>query len=157
VSLSIPNDLVPLPTMPYHERPEAIPLTVDEARTALWRTQGNITQAAQLLKVTSLRLRRYIAASPRLTAEMNEAKEQMVDIAEEVVMDALTDTTDNARRDSMAKFVLNGPGKARGWGSGGAKVSINNQGGTVIVGWADGSDFSQPFGDGNTIEHEAAE
>ena len=150
----IPNDLVPLPTMPYDERPAELPLNVEECRTAIWRVRGNISKAAELLKVPSARLRRFISNSPYLSSEQKEAQEILKDIAEDVVYEALTDEEDKGRKDAMARFVLQGIGKDRGYGSGQPSVKIDNsKGGTVIVGWADGTVF-QPEPQGQVIDHE---
>jgi hypothetical protein len=139
----IPNDLVALPTMPYDERPVELPLDVEECRTALWMAAGNVSDAAKVLKITSIRLRNFVKKSPYLSAEMQEAADRLVDIAEKNVLDALTDEQDPSRRDTMSRFVLTNIGKAKGWGSGGsAGVSVKNAaGGTIIVQWADGSTF----------------
>ena len=142
--MDLPSDLIPLPTSPWHERPLEVPLDIEECRTAIWRAGGNITEASKLLKITSLRLRAFIRNSPYLSAEMQEAKDQIVDIAESVVVDALTDDEDKSRRDTMARFVLGSQGKSRGWGSGQAgNLNIKNTGGTVIVKWQDGSTFGE--------------
>lgn len=103
--------------------------------------RGNITEAAKLLKVTALRLRTFVQKSPFLSAEMQEAKDQLVDIAEGIVYDALTDGEDKSRQDSMARFVLGAQGKARGWGSAQGNVNIKNSGGVMIVQWADGTNI----------------
>jgi len=140
---NIPSDLVALPTMPYSERPVELPLDVEECRTAIWMAAGNITEAAKLLKVTSIRLRNFVKKSPYLSAEMQEAADRLVDIAESNVLDALTDGLDPSRRDTMSRFVLGNIGKHRGWGSGssGAVNVKNSAGGTIIVQWADGTQF----------------
>ena len=138
----IPNDLAALPTMPYSERPPELPLDVEECRTAIWMAAGNITDAAKLLKCTSIRLRNFIKKSPYLTSEMQEAADRLVDIAEKNVLDALTDELDPSRRDTMSRFVLTNIGKHRGWGTSGANVSVKNSaGGTIIVQWSDGTQF----------------
>lgn len=159
MAFQVPVNLVPLPTMPWDVRPEELPLTVDEARTALWKAEGNITKAAQILKVDSARLRRYISNSPRLSAEMEEAKNQILDRAEEVIVEALNDLDDVVRRDSMAKYVTTNLGKKRGYGNtspGG--VTINNHGGKMVVQWGDGSAIAgSDDGGPKTIDHEAAE
>lgn len=129
-----------LPSMPYDVRPAELPLDIEECRTAIWRAAGNVTQAAELLKVSSLRLRAFIRKSPYLSAEVAEAQEQIKDLAEGIVVDALMDTEDKARQDAMAKFVLLGPGKDRGYGAGAPKVTINNQkGASMTIAWADGT------------------
>lgn len=153
MTIQLPRDLIPLPTMPYDTRPDSLPLDVEECRTAIWRARGNVTVAADILKVTSHRLRGFITRSPFLSAQLQEAKEQLKDIAEDVVYQALTDEEDKGRQDAMARFVLQGIGKDRGWGSGGTKVQVNNsQGGTVIVGWQDGTVFQPDHG--KVIDHD---
>src|SRR6476619_5108550 len=111
--MDFPSDLIPLPTTPYSERPVSLPLDMEECRTALWLVRGNITEAAKLLKTTPLRLRQFVQKSPYLSAEMQEAKDQLVDIAEDVVYEALTDEDDKSRKDTMARFVLGSQGKPR--------------------------------------------
>jgi hypothetical protein len=142
----LPSDLVTLPTAPYAERPVELALDIEECRTAIWMVRGNITEAAKILKVTPLRLRKFVTKSPYLSAEMQEAKDQLVDIAENVVYDALTDEDDKGRKDTMARYVLTSQGKARGWGSASsAAVKINNAaGGTIVVQWEDGTSFGDP-------------
>ena len=151
---TIPNDLVALPSMPWPERPLELPLDIEECRTAIWMAAGNISEAAKVLKTTSIRLRAFVKKSPYLSAEMAEAADRLVDIAEANVRDALTDELDPSRRDTMSRFVLTNIGKARGWGSGnnpGVTVK-NSAGGTIVVQWADGSTFGSE--DTKTIEGE---
>ena len=142
----LPGDLIPLPTAPYDERPVSLPLDVEECRTAIWIVRGNISKAAELLKTSSARLRRFIEGSPYLSAELKEAKDRLVDIAEDVVYEALTDGDDPGRKDSMARFVLGSQGRSRGWGTGaGPSVNIkNSHGGVIRVAWADGTSFGEP-------------
>lgn len=153
MSNGMPHDLVPLPTMPYSQRPVELPLDVEECRTALWLSDGNVTEAAKRLKINSGRLRNFIKSSRYLSAEQAEAQEQIKDMAEAVVRDALTDTEDKGRQDAMARFVLTGPGKDRGYGTGAPKVTINNgEGGTINIAWADGTEIGP-----RTIEGELAD
>lgn len=140
----VPDDLVALPTMPYSERPAELPLDTEECRTAIWMASGNISEAAKLLKITSIRLRNFVKKSPYLSAEMQEAADRMVDIAEQNVLNALTDESDPSRRDTMSRFVLSNIGKHRGWGTGGSSLNVKNTaGGTIIVQWADGTTFGE--------------
>jgi len=154
----IPSDLVALPTMPYSERPTELPLDIEECRTSLWMAHGNISEAAKLLKTTSIRLRAFVKKSPYLSAELQEAADRLVDIAESNVHDALTDELDPSRRDTMSRFVLSNIGKHRGWGTatGGGVTVKNSAGGTIVVQWADGSQFGNPEAeeDSKTIEGE---
>lgn len=137
---SYPDNLVPIPTQPWDERPDALPLDREESRTALWRCRGNVSNAAKLLKVPPSRFRKFVKASPYLTRECEEAREQLADIAEDIVYEALTDDQDKGRQDSMARYVLDRHGRSRGYGAGGTgKVSINGPVGSVTICWADGS------------------
>ena len=130
--------------MPYSERPLELPLDVEEVRTAIWMASGNVTEAAKILKVTSIRLRNFVKKSPYLSAEMQEAADRLVDIAEANVAEALGDPLDPSRRDTMSRFVLTNIGKHRGWGTGSPNVTVKNSaGGTIVVQWADGTSFGQ--------------
>lgn len=154
---NFPSDLVPLPTMPYDMRPIELPLTVDECRTALWRAKGNITEAALVLKTTSLRLRKFIEKSPFLTEEQREAQEQLLDKSEAQIANALDDKEDKVRSDAAAKFILTNLGARRGYGQKGAGISVNvpkNSSGKILFTWGDGEDFAQPADDGKVIDHD---
>lgn len=137
----LPNDLVPLPHFPWDKRPDSIPLDREEVRTAIWMADGNVTAAAKLVKINPSRLRHFIRSSEYLSREMEEAAERLIDKAEDVVRDALSDS-DPSRADPMARFVLNSIGKRRGWGTAGSTVKIDSQGGNIVIGWADGSRIS---------------
>lgn len=150
---AFPTDLVPLPTQPWDERPAELPLDIEECRTALWLTKGNISDAAVYLKVTPMRLRSFVRSSVRLTNEVEEAKEQLKDRAQDVVREALYDD-DPTRKDQMARFVLNSIGRDRGWGNGAGGVKINTGGGNVVISWADGKSFGESDPEPNTIEGE---
>lgn len=150
----LPQDLIPLPTMPYDERPAALPLDVEECRTALWLSRGNISEAAKRLKIPASRLRTFVKKSARLTEEVDEARQQLVDIAEDVAYDALTDEADPGRRDQMARFIMGNLGRERGYGTGAGGVNINLPKGRINIQWADGSSLSAQSEPGaKVIEH----
>lgn len=155
--MSQPLDLIPLPTMPYDERPVALPLDIEECRTAIWRCRGNITKAAVLLKVSPDRLRRFVRKSPRLSAEMEEAQEQLLDIAEDNLAEALEDA-DTVRKDIATKFVLKELGGRRGYGTGNKSIVLKpgNERGSLKIVWGDDTDISQPVPEDNirTINHD---
>lgn len=144
--MDIPPDLVPLPTQPWDERPSELPIDIQEARTAIWRTSGNITEAARILKVSGSRLRTFVKASAYLTREVEESRERLVDMAESVVEEALRDPE---RADPMARFVLSSQGKTRGWGQGAPGVSLNLPKGPIQITWADGTSLSGPTRNGD--------
>lgn len=149
----LPTDLIPLPTMPYDTRPVALPLDVEECRTALWLCRGNVTKAAERLKVSPNRLRNFIRNSPRLVEEQREAQQQLVDIAEDVAYEALTDEADPGRRDQMARYIMTNLGRDRGYGNGNSGVTLNLPKGRVNIQWADGSSLSAESRDEKVIEH----
>lgn len=150
----LPGDLQPIPTQPWDERPEDLPLQEEEVRTALWLDRGNISLAAERLKIRTARLRNYVNNKPRLLAEQREAREQLVDRAEEVVAEALNDNTDAGRRDGMAKFVMNSEvARNRGLSARPAPaLSIKNSG-NLVIGWL-GTGELPPGATGTIIEGE---
>lgn len=153
----IPDDLIPIPTQPWNERPAELPLDVEECRTALWTFRGNISDAANYLKVPSSRLRRFVANSPYLSREQAEAREVLKDLAENIIYEALTDE-DPGRKDAMARFVLNSIGKDRGYGTAAKGVNVSLPGGgsgAVTISWEDGTNIGN--NSSKVIDHEAAE
>lgn len=152
--MPLPDNLTSLPTAPYAERPMSVPLTIQEVRTALWRCRGNISKAAELLKVPSSRLRSFVKNSPYLSGEAAEAREELADRAEDILYEALNDHEDPQRRDQMARFVLTQIGASRGFGrNNSARVNINTNG-NVVIQWADGGSVvgNDEVVDENTIE-----
>lgn len=151
--MSEPTDLVPLPTMPYDERPVSLPLVIEEVRTALWRAKGNVSTAAALLKVSSARIRKFVRDSPYLTEEQRESAEIIMDKAEEVVVAAI-ESEDATRADQMARWYLGQQGTARGYGNGkagnGPNLTLPNKGRMVIM-WDDGEQLTGPV-----LEHQDA-
>lgn len=153
----LPTDLIPLPTMPYDERPSSLPLDVEECRTALWLDRGNISKAAERLKISPVRLRSFVSKSPRLTEEQNEAREQILDIAEDVVHEALTDEVDASRRDQMARFAITNLGHTRGYGKAGPGPGVNLSlgRGKLRITWESGDEVQADSDDDpKTIEGE---
>ena len=138
---TVPSDLVPLPTSPWDVRPAELPLDIEECRTALWKVRGNVSQAAALLKISSQRLRTFVEKSEYLQRERDEAKEQMLDQAEDNVYEALTDHQDPGRKDSMTRYVLSQLGQSRGYGTKTGGINLNTEGpkGRLTITWDDGS------------------
>lgn len=140
-----PTDLIPLPTMPYDERPAELPLVIEEVRTAIWRAKGNVSTVAALLKVSSNRVRRFIKDSSYLSEELRESTEIILDKAEEVVAQAI-ESGDPTRADSMARWYLAQQGGGRGYGKEGSRgPAINLPGkGRMVIMWDDGEQISGP-------------
>jgi hypothetical protein len=157
-----PDDLLPLPAFGWETRPSSVPLDVEECRTALWLHRGNVTNAASRLKVSPGRLRHFVNASPRLQRECKEAREQLVDLAEDILHEALTDyngeNPGSARRDNMARYVMNSSiAEARGLSSRAPKISVNvNK--PIVYGWFGDPGFPDGEGsDAQAIEHDSDE
>jgi hypothetical protein len=112
-----PNNLEPLPDYDWKARPEKVGLTFEEVRTALWTTEGNMAKAAEMLLVRRSRLERFVRMHEYLDDIWYEIREQMLDLAQRNVKEALNDRKDPDRQLRMARFVLSGnAAKERGWG-----------------------------------------
>jgi hypothetical protein len=66
------EEFAPLPYYPWTERPSTLPIDADEAATAI-HLAHNLPDAASLLKVPEIRLKRLVRASPRLTRILEES------------------------------------------------------------------------------------
>lgn len=154
--MNVPAGLKPLPTSPWDERPDEIPLDIEECRTALWISNGNVTEAAGRLKVPAHRLRRFVKNHPALSAVIEEYREGLKDAAEKNLYDALTDEEDPGRRDSMTKFVLTNLGTDRGYGNTkGININTGNTSkGRLMVVWDDGSELVGGEEEPKVLEHE---
>jgi hypothetical protein len=101
----MPTDLVALPKPTWDSFPDNQPLSADEARTLLWLFAGNVCEAARYYKMPSQRLRAFVAHSDRIAAELYEARERILDLAEANLYEALF-SDDPKRRDSAARYIL---------------------------------------------------
>ena len=110
----LPDDLVALPKPTWGSFPNNQPLSADEARTLLWRCAGDVGKAARYYKMPPQRLRAFVTHSSRIAAEFHEARERILDRAEEVLFEALF-SDDPKRRDSAARYILtkSATGRAR--------------------------------------------
>ena len=101
----LPDDLVALPEPTWDRFPDDQPLSADEARTLLWMFAGNVSRAARYYKMPPPRLRAFVRHSSRIAAELHEARERILDMAEAVLFEALF-SDDPTRRDSAARYIL---------------------------------------------------
>jgi hypothetical protein len=106
----LPPDLAPLPYGADAEDVEAV-------RTALYLNYGNVGLAAKALHTPAGQLARLVEQSPELRTDRDAARRMIVDRAEAVVVEQLSDEKNTDRRDEASKFVLTTLGKALGWGS----------------------------------------
>jgi hypothetical protein len=73
----------------------------EDIEQALVKARGIIPRAAKTLGVHSLELRDFVRGKPGLQQIIFEAREQLADLVEANIYDALTDKDDIARRDRM--------------------------------------------------------
>lgn len=101
------DEFIPLPHYPWETRPSTLPIDSDEAATAIHLSNGDEVQAAALLKVPIIRLRRLIRASPRLQRIYEEALGVTLAKAASVPIATLWDpNADNRRREWAATTLL---------------------------------------------------
>jgi hypothetical protein len=101
----LPDDLVALPKPTWNSFADNQPLSADEARTLLWLFAGDVGKAARYYKMSPQRLRAFVNNSSRIAAEFHEARERILDRAEEIFHEALF-SDDPKRRDSAARYIL---------------------------------------------------
>lgn len=132
-------DLQPLPNYSFSERPRSVEIGLEEAQTALWRSRGDVSAAADLLKVPSDRLRRRIGKSAKLQALCIELDERILDRARSNLVDALHSEESKERAWSTRYALSSSKGSSRGWGprvDGAGNTQVNER---VIITWGDGS------------------
>ena len=95
-----------LPAYPWSQRPDDMPLSVDEVCAALVHSEGDIPDAAARLKVGTLILRKFIDRSTRAKAVIREMIELLNDEAQRTLRAAIRDP-DSRRQDWATRYVLN--------------------------------------------------
>ena len=96
----------PLPYYPWDERPPALPLDTDECGTAIHLANGELVQAAALLKVPIVRLNRQIRAHPRLQRIQEEALQVALAKAASIPLRTLFTSTDQRALEWASTKVL---------------------------------------------------
>ena len=106
----------------------------------MYLNYGNVGLTARQLGITPGALARRIELIPSLKADRDAARRMIVDQAEAVIVEQLTDTRQVDRRDEAARFVLTTLGKSLGWGnaggpSGGGISLADGSGRQLTVRW----------------------
>lgn len=96
----------PLPYYPFEERPSSYPLTQDECATAIHLADGDVFEAAALLKVPIIRVNRLIRNSPRLQRVLDESLGVSLVRAAHVPLRTLRTSTDQRALEWAATKVL---------------------------------------------------
>jgi hypothetical protein len=140
-----------LPAYPWSVRPDDHPLTLDEVTCALVEASGDVTAAADRLKVGSLTLRKFIERSPRARAVVLEMDHRLADRARRKLIGILNDDEDARRQDWAIRYILNAK-MARHLGfaaTDSADDAANQRNGPVTnivigpAGWANGEMFAR--------------
>jgi hypothetical protein len=101
----LPDDLVVPYGRPIRKLGDGEPLTARDVRSTLWLCAGDVRKAAERLGVLPARVRAFVRNSPWVREELDEARERILDKAEEVLYEALF-SDDPKRRDSAARYIL---------------------------------------------------
>jgi hypothetical protein len=96
-----------LPAYPWSQRPDDHPLTLDEVSAALVEASGDVTAAADRLRVGSLTLRKFIERSPRARAVVLEMDHRLADRARRKLIAILNADEDARRQDWAIRYILN--------------------------------------------------
>jgi hypothetical protein len=107
------------------ENGHAIYRTDEEVIKALFQTGGNAKEAAKLLKLSDVGvLRKRIRSKPELKDALVEAREQTLDLAEQVVVNGMK-TGSQKNKLETAKWFLSRKGRGRGYGDVVTNVNAN--------------------------------
>ena len=132
------REFLPLPYIPYDERPVTVPLDVEECATALYICGGKLSKAADRLKVDKLRLQRVIDRSPRLQRLHKELYEVYVHDSAEVVIDAIYADDPRVRYAAATKVLSSKAAAAHPFspsGDGAPSLTINNDNREITFHW----------------------
>jgi hypothetical protein len=99
------QEFAPLPFYPWDERPPTLPLDPDECATAIHLAQGDLPNAAALLRTPLHKLNRQVAHHPRLQRVIAEAHSLAIARAAAEYIRAL-DSPSDRRREWGAKAIL---------------------------------------------------
>jgi hypothetical protein len=104
--LIIPDEFPPLPRYRWKTRPDSVPLTDPEVKTALMLSSGNLVKAAEKLRTTIIILQLYIKKSKPAQALMDELLQINVLKAEGEPIRALFDPASSDRRREWAASLI---------------------------------------------------
>lgn len=99
--------------------------TDEEVIKALYQASGNIKDTARILKLSQPEgLRKRIKNNPVLWEARAEALEQLLDVAEEVIINGLKKGTQKSKLET-AKWLLPRKGRSRGYGDVQTNINAN--------------------------------
>ena len=108
----------------------------DEVVDVIQRSEGVRTTICKVLDCSQTQLRNYLEEHPELKQVMLDAREQILDLAESVIRENLTQTENPELRQRCAEFTLKTIGRHRGWAIGdypAMQVNVSNTGEDIRV------------------------
>ena len=108
----------------------------DEVVDVIQKSEGVRTTICKLLDCSQTQLRNYLEEHPELKQVMLDAREQILDLAESVIRENLTQTENPELRQKAAEFTLKTIGRNRGWAIGdypAMQVNVSKTGDDVRV------------------------
>ena len=108
----------------------------DEVVDVIQKSEGVRTTICKLLDCSQTQLRNYLEEHPELKQVMLDAREQILDLAESVIRENLTQTENPELRQRCAEFTLKTIGRHRGWAIGdypAMQVNVSKTGDDIRV------------------------
>ena len=108
----------------------------DEVVDVIQKSEGVRTTICKVLDCSQTQLRNYLEEHPELKQVMLDAREQILDLAESVIRENLTQTENPELRQRCAEFTLKTIGRHRGWAIGdypAMQVNVSKTGDDIRV------------------------
>ena len=108
----------------------------DEVVDVIQKSEGVRTTICKMLDCSQTQLRNYLEEHQELKQVMLDAREQILDLAESVIKQNLTQTENPELRQKAAEFTLKTIGRHRGWAIGdypAMQVNVSKTGDDIKV------------------------
>lgn len=108
----------------------------DEVADVIQKSEGVRTTICKVLDCSQTQLRNYLEEHQELKQVMLDAREQILDLAESVIRENLTQTENPELRQKAAEFTLKTIGRHRGWAIGdypAMQVNVSKTGDDIKV------------------------
>lgn len=108
----------------------------DKVVDVIQKSEGVRTTICKVLDCSQTQLRNYLEEHPELKQVMLDAREQILDLAESVIRENLTQTENPELRQKAAEFTLKTIGRHRGWAIGdypAMQVNVSKTGDDIRV------------------------
>ena len=108
----------------------------DEVVDVIQKSEGVRTTICKMLDCSQTQLRNYLEEHSELKQVMLDAREQILDLAESVIRENLTQTENPELRQRCAEFTLKTIGRHRGWAIGdypAMQVNVSKTGDDIRV------------------------